>query len=30
MHVTGGVITIEMQSGDTITIAAQSFDAPAT
>jgi hypothetical protein len=30
MHVTGGVITIEMQSGDTITIAAQLFDVPAT
>ena len=30
MHVTSGVITIEMQSGDTITITAQSFDVPAT
>ncbi len=29
VQVTGGVITIEMQSGDTITIAAQSFDVPA-
>lgn len=29
MHFNGGVITIEIQSGDTITIAAQSFDVPA-
>ena len=29
-HIASGVLSIEMQSGDTITITAQSFDVPAT